>query len=140
MRTLATLALLCCLACPLATAQSVSTAQIAGTVTDASGAAVPGAQLVATQTATSFTRATTSGANGSYTLSNLPVGPYTLRVTATGFQTYQQTGIVLDVASNPTVNVALKVGAQTQEVEVASDAAMVETHATGVGDVVSQRS
>ena len=140
MRTLATLALLCCLACSLAMAQSVSTAQIAGNVTDASGAAVPGAQLVATQTATSFTRATTSGANGSYTLSNLPVGPYTLRVTATGFQTYQQTGIVLDVASNPTVNVALKVGAQTQEVEVASDAAMVETHATGVGDVVSQRS
>ncbi|MGH9481126.1 MAG: carboxypeptidase-like regulatory domain-containing protein, partial [Terriglobales bacterium] len=75
MRTLYALAALAgLLGCPLALAQSVSTAQIAGRVTDATGAAVPGAQLVATQTATTFTRVTTSGADGAYALTNLPVG------------------------------------------------------------------
>jgi len=120
-------------------AQSVATAQIAGTVKDATGAAVPGAVVMATQTATAFTRATSTSANGSYTLSNLPIGPYTVRVTKTGFSTYTQTGIVLQVASNPTLNLVLKVGGVAQEVQVSADAAMIETHATGVGQVVGER-
>jgi hypothetical protein len=120
-------------------AQSISTAQIAGVVTDASGAVIPGAQVAATQTDTQFTRATTAGANGAYTLTNLPAGPYSLKVTANGFSTYNQTGIELQVASNPTLNVKLQLGTQNQEVQVAANANMVETHSNGVGDVVTGR-
>ncbi|MGH9471212.1 MAG: carboxypeptidase regulatory-like domain-containing protein [Terriglobales bacterium] len=120
-------------------AQSVATVQISGVVKDASGATIPGAKVVATQTATQFIRTTQTGAHGAYALTNLPIGPYTLQVSNPGFSTYRQTGIVLEVASNPTLNVTLQVGAQTQEVSVAANTAMVETHATGVGQVVSQR-
>jgi len=120
-------------------AQSISTSQIAGVVRDASGAVIPGAIVVATQTETHFTRSTSTGADGSYTLTNLPVGPYTIKVTANGFSTYTQTGIILEVASSPTLNVRLQVGAQSQEVQVAANANMVETHQNGVGDVVTSR-
>jgi len=120
-------------------AQSISTSQIAGVVRDASGAVIPGATVVATQTETHFTRSTSTGADGSYTLTNLPVGPYTLKVTANGFSNYTQTGIELQVASSPTLNVHLQVGAQSQEVQVAANANMIETHQNGVGDVVTGR-
>ncbi|MGH9394917.1 MAG: carboxypeptidase regulatory-like domain-containing protein, partial [Terriglobales bacterium] len=119
--------------------QSVSTVQVAGMVRDATGAGIPGAVLVATQASTGFTRSAQSDGNGSYTLSNLPIGPYSLKVTKTGFNAYLQTGIVLQVASNPTLNVTLQVGSVTQEVSVSAGAAMVETHATGVGEVVDER-
>ncbi|MGH9479365.1 MAG: carboxypeptidase-like regulatory domain-containing protein, partial [Terriglobales bacterium] len=108
-------------------AQSVATVQISGVVKDASGATIPGAKVVATQTATQFIRTTQTGAHGAYALTNLPIGPYTLQVSNPGFSTYRQTGIVLEVASNPTLNVTLQVGAQTQEVSVAANTAMVET-------------
>ncbi|HJT89510.1 MAG TPA: carboxypeptidase-like regulatory domain-containing protein, partial [Bryobacteraceae bacterium] len=120
--------------------QAVSTSQIKGTVHDASGLAVPGASVKATQTATGAARTTVSGADGGYVLTDLPVGPYQLEVTKEGFTKYVQTGIVLQVASNPTIDVALKVGSVTEQVQVQADAAMVETQNTGVGQVIdSQR-
>ena len=121
-------------------AQAVSTAQINGTVQDASGSAVPGAEIKATQVDTGAIRTVTSGADGSYTLPSLPVGAYSLQVTKPGFATYSQTGIVLQVASNPTVPITLKVGALTEQVQVEANASMVETQSTGVGQVIdSQR-
>jgi hypothetical protein len=116
-----------------------STAQINGTVRDASGLAVPGATVKATQTATGVARTVTSGADGGYVLSNLPVGPYLLEVTKEGFTKYAQSGIVLQVDSNPTIDAALKVGSVTEQVMVQADANMVETHSTGVGTVVDNQ-
>ena len=69
-------------------------------------------------------------------LPNLPIGPYRLEVTKSGFSTYVQTGIVLQVATNPTVDVALKIGAVNEQVQVEANAALVETQATGVGNVM----
>jgi len=57
-----------------------STAQINGTIKDASGGAVPGAEVKATQTATGVSRTATSGPNGAYILPNLPIGPYRVEV------------------------------------------------------------
>src|SRR5579862_8889222 len=91
-----------------------STAQINGTIRDASGLAVPGAEVKATETATGAVRTVTTGADGGFVLANLPIGPYTLDVTKEGFSKYTQAGIVLEVASNPTVDVALKVGNVTE--------------------------
>src|SRR5215468_4338148 len=114
-------------------AQAVSTAQIQGTVQDATGAAVPGAEIKATQTETGISRTAVSGADGGYVLPNLPIGPYQLEVTRQGFSKYVQTGIVLQVATSPTVDVALKVGQISEQVSVEANAALVETQATGVG-------
>ena len=116
-----------------------ATSQISGTVHDETGAAIPGAQIKATQTATGAVRTATSGVDGGYVLSNLPVGPYMLEVTKEGFTKIIQTGIVLQVDSNPTVDLTLKVGAVTEQVTVEAAAAQVETRSTGVGQVVDNQ-
>ena len=116
-----------------------ATSQIQGTVQDASGAAVPGTQVKATQTETGATRTATSAADGTYVLPNLPLGPYRLEVTKQGFSSYVQTGIVLQVGVNPTVDVALKVGNVTESVQVDAAATLVETQATGVGQVLENQ-
>jgi hypothetical protein len=113
-----------------------ATAQMHGTVQDSSGSAVPGADVKATQTGTGAVRATTSAADGSWVLTNLPVGPYRLEVSKQGFTTAVQTGIELQVQSDPLVEVALKVGAVTEQVNVQANAALVETRSSGVGAVV----
>jgi len=122
-----------------AAAWGQNTAQINGGVRDASGLAVPGAEVKATQTATGAVRATIAAADGSFVLPNLAIGPYLLEVSKPGFSKYVQSGIVLQVASNPTVDVALKVGSVTEEVTVQADAALVETHDSGVGTVVDNQ-
>jgi hypothetical protein len=118
-------------------AQSVS--QISGTVKDASGLGVPAAQVTVTQTDTGVARAATTGANGNYSLPSLPVGPYRMEVKKEGFSTYVQSGIVLQVDTAPTIDPVLQVGAVSQAVEVQAAAAMVESHSTGVGQVVNQQ-
>src|SRR6478736_3201551 len=124
----------------LAWAQAVSTAQIGGVVQDSTGLAVPGADVKVTQTDTGAVRTATSNADGSYVLPSLPVGPYTLEVKKAGFATYVQTGIVLQVATNPAIPITLKVGAVTEQVQVEANAALVETQSTGIGQVIdSQR-
>ena len=81
-------------------------------------------------------RTTTSAADGSYVLTNLPIGPYTLEVSKDGFTKYVQSGIVLQVDTNPTIDAALKVGSVSEQVTVEAGAALVETHSTGIGTVV----
>jgi hypothetical protein len=93
--------------------QAVSIVEITGTIRDQSGAVIPDADITATQTATGFVRTTKSGTNGEYLLNNLPVGPYQLRVEKQGFSTYVQSGLVLEVDSNPTINLALRVGTRS---------------------------
>src|SRR5437764_607561 len=113
-----------------------ATAQIAGTVKDASGAVLPGVQVTATQTATGLARSVITNETGSYVLPDLPIGPYRLEAALTGFRTFAQSGIVLQVGSNPVINVSLEVGQVAETVEVQADAALVETRATGVGQVI----
>ena len=81
--------------------QAVSTAQISGTVQDSTGSSVPGAEVRVTQTDTDLERNVVTSNQGTYTLTNLPVGPYKLQVSKTGFRTSVQEGIVLQVNSNP---------------------------------------
>src|SRR5690349_17358802 len=95
-----------------------STAQITGTVRDASGGVLPGADVTAIQTDTGFRRSAVTETNGLYVLSNLPVGPYRLEVMLSGFRSFQQTGIVLQVNANPEINVALVLGDVTETVSV----------------------
>ena len=117
-------------------AQTASTAQINGTVRDSTGLVIPGAAVTVTQTATGAVRNSATGADGGYVLPNLPIGPYTLEVTKDGFSKYVQSGIVLQVAANPTIDAALKVGSVSEQVLVEANAALVETRSTGVGQVI----
>src|SRR5262249_2901299 len=113
-----------------------STAQISGTVNDASGAVLPGVEVTATQTETGIARSTISNETGGYVLPNLPLGPYKLEAALTGFRTFVQTGIVLQVNSNPVINVTLQVGQVSEQVEVQANAALVETRTVGVGQTM----
>src|SRR5437867_5395563 len=113
-----------------------STAQITGTVKDASGAVLPGVEVTATQTETGIARSTVSNETGVYVLPNLTLGPYKLEASLAGFRTFVQTGIVLQVNSSPVINVALQVGQVSEQVEVQANAALVETRTVGVGAVV----
>src|SRR5947209_9325430 len=119
-----------------ASAWAQSTAQISGTVKDASGAVLPGVEVTATQTETGIARSTVSNQTGVYVLPNLPLGPYKLEASLTGFRTFVQTGIVLQVNSNPVINVTLEVGQRSEQVEVQANAALVETRTVGVGQVM----
>jgi hypothetical protein len=116
--------------------QAGSTAQITGTVRDESGGVLPGVDVTVTQTATGITRSAVTDENGNYTLTNLPIGPYRLEASLSGFRTYQQTGIVLQVGSNPTINVTLGIGALTETVSVEAAAPLIETRSPSIGQVI----
>jgi hypothetical protein len=113
--------------------------QIQGTIKDASGLGVPGAEVKMTQTDTGAVRTATSGTSGDYVMPNLAVGPYRLETTKEGFSTYIQNGIVLQIGSEPTIDVSLKVGNVSEQVSVEANAALVETQTTGVGQVIENQ-
>jgi hypothetical protein len=119
--------------------QAVSSASITGVVIDPAGAVVPGAKVEVTQVNTGMVRTTVSAADGSYSFPNLPVGPYKLEVMASGFQAYEQTGIVLQVANHVTINVTLRLGSLSQQVQVQANASMVQTQNAAVSNVVDQQ-
>jgi hypothetical protein len=119
-------------------AQAVNNAQIHGVVQDPSGAAVVGAQITATQTDTGRVQSTVSSADGAFVIPGLPVGSYSLEVSAPAFNKYLQTGIVLEVGQNVQVNISMTIGNVSQEVHVSADAAMVETQDTSISEVVDQ--
>jgi hypothetical protein len=120
-------------------AQTGATAQIGGTVKDESGAVLPGVDITVTQTATGAARNAVSDAAGAYVLTNLPIGPYRLEATLQGFRSYVQTGIVLQVNANPTINVVMALGAVSEQITVQANAAMVETRSTSVGQVMENQ-
>ena len=135
--SLSTALLVCALSCGLVWGQA--TAQISGTVSDQTGAVLPGAEVTATQTETGLARTTISNETGSYVLPNLPLGPYRVEVGLPGFRTFVQTGVVLQVNSSPVINAKLEVGQVTEQVEVQANAAAVETRSVGVGQVIENQ-
>ena len=120
-------------------AQAVAGAQISGTVRDSSGGTIPGAEVTVTKIDTGTTRTVFTSPDGVYVLPNLSVGPYQLKVVLQGFNTYIRDGIVLQVSSNPEINVTLAVGAISEQVTVAANSTLVETHTTGVGQVIDNQ-
>jgi hypothetical protein len=113
-----------------------ATAQISGLVRDQTGAVLPGVEVAATNTGTGIARSTTTNENGFYILPNLVVGPYQLEASLPGFRTFRQTGVVLQVNSNPVINPVLEVGQVTEQVEVQANISQVETRSTAVGQVI----
>ena len=118
------------------TAQS-AVSQVSGVVKDVTGAIVPDAEIQIRNTDTNILHTVHSDSGGAYTIPSLPIGHYQLQVKKQGFSTYVQSGITLEVNSNPEINVGLQVGLVTQEVEVQANASMVESHDTSVTQVIN---
>ena len=116
----------------------VATGTILGDVTDASGAAVPGATVTATNVDTQFTRSATTDDSGQYSLPLLPVGKYQVEVALDGFKNFSQTGIVLEVGRNARIDATIEPGNVTEVVSVVADAPLVETTTASLSRTVSQ--
>src|SRR6266702_1217329 len=130
-------AMLLALCLPLAS-RAQDTGYISGTVTDKSGAAVVGAEVVITNAAGSLTRTTTTNADGAYVLAALPGDTYNLAVTAKGFQKFTAQKIVLNVAEKARIDVPLTVGSITEEVVVTGESvAQVETTSSDLTSTIT---
>ena len=119
-------------------AQATASATIQGTVTDKSGAVVAGAEIVAKNKATDVTRTTASDETGSYRFELLPVGTYTVTVTRPGFAALTQTIEVL-VGQTATVNAELKPGAESEVIEVTSEAPILDQAKTDVSQNITPK-
>ena len=119
-------------------ANAQDTGYISGTVTDKSGAAVVGAQVIIASASGSFTRETTTNADGAYVVAGLAGGKYDVSVTATGFQKYTARNVVLDVAQKIRVDIQLVVGVVTEEVVVTGESvAQVETQSSELSSTIT---
>lgn len=122
-----------------ATLAQISTGTILGTVTDASGAAVPGTQIVITNVDTNSTFRTSTNAEGFFTAPALSVGRYTVAAAYEGFKRSVRSGVVLQVDQRARVDFSLEVGTVTESLEVVGGASLVDTVSATVGKVVENR-
>ena len=110
--------LVSCVAVPLGISAQQTLGGITGQITDASGAAVSGANIKAVGEQTALTRSAITNGEGVYTFVNLPIGPYTITVVNPGYETEKYPGIVVQADRTATVNATLKVGQVSESVTV----------------------
>ena len=108
-----------------------------GTVTDSTGAAVPGATVTITETDTQTARTIKTGSDGAYRADFLPVGPYKVSVSATGFKTLDRTGITLTVTEQAQIDLQLQAGGESTTVEVTADVPLLNTGNSTLGRTVT---
>src|SRR5882762_4372335 len=117
----------------------VTGATISGTITDASGAVIAGAEISVRNTATGIIRNTTADSVGFYTAPNLIPGPYEVKVEAKGFSTVVQPNITLTVGAQQQLNILMRVGQTSQTVLVTEAAPQIElTSSTLSGQVEAE--
>lgn len=114
-----------------------TSAKLTGTITDSSGAVIPGAKLTATAVSTRAVYMSVTDSRGFYVLDNLSPGEYQLRAAKSGFRTYVQKGVVLRVDQAVTINLVLEVGSQTQLVTVNAATPQVNTSSSTVSTEVT---
>lgn len=121
----------------VASAQTVTTGQISGNVTDQSGAVVPDASVTITQVGTGAQKTTVTSDDGNYTFPNLAIGIYKVVVTKSGFKETTVSEVSVNVANITRQDVALETGQVTETVQITADAIQVETQTGTVGEVVT---
>jgi len=115
------------------------TAELSGTVRDASSALVPGARISAIHDSTNAQRTSTASAEGAYVLTALPPGLYVIEVQAPGFQTARETGVKLDVGQVARLDFTLKPGDVQQSITVSAESALVKTDSATVSTVINRQ-
>jgi hypothetical protein len=124
-----------------ASAQTASTGAISGTVTDTSGAAIANVTVTAMAIATGRTRTVMTGPDGAYIITLLPLGNYSVKFAATGFNSSEASSVTVNVSETAVLNQVLAVGTQTQQVTVTGEAVeAVQTANATLGDVVTSSS
>ena len=113
---------------------------IVGTVTDPSGAAVPDANVRATNTATGQVRETTTSGLGTYNLPALPAGMYDVAVSKNGFKSYESKGVSIAIDRVLRVDASLAVGATSETVQVTGEAPILQTDSAQVRDEIANTS
>ncbi len=131
------LAILMLAVIPVAIQAQAYYGSIVGNVTDTTGAVIVGARVVVTTNATDVTFNTTTSSIGAFALAQLPVGTYTVTITAPNFKTFKVDNVEVHVSTDTTVNGMLTPGAATQTVTVEATAIQVETASASVGEVVT---
>lgn len=132
------LALLCFFVTGLPLHAQSDTSSLAGTVTDASGAVVPKANITLNNQATRAEIHATTTDSGNYTITNLPTGSYTMRVEAPGFQITNLSDIRVDPNIGRRVDVTMRVGDTTTSITVEANANTVQTESGAVGQLITQ--
>jgi hypothetical protein len=120
-------------------AQVAPTASLTGTVTDPSAAAVPGARITLVNIETGFERRATAQVDGTYLLTQVPVGLYRIEAAADGFAAHRQSGIRLNVNTTTTLDIRLTIGAVGEAISVTADATMVNTQSGALSQVVQMQ-
>ena len=116
-----------------------NTATISGRVLDSSGAAVPGAMVVARNVETGFERPAITDETGAYTIPLLPIGPYDVSGELAGFKKAVKTGIVLQVAQQARLDLVLEVGQQSETIEVTAAVPLTQTETNSIGAVIDNQ-
>ncbi len=119
-------------------AQTTSTT-ILGTVTDATGAVLPNAKVVATNTGTGQKREATTSSTGDFNFPLLDVGLYDVIIEAAGFKQAARRGVVLEINEKVRVDMALQVGATTEVVEITASGTILKTDDATLGQTIEQR-
>ena len=122
---------------PTASHAQTAAANLEGTVTDSSGAVLPGTVVVATNTATGFSREVTTTDVGAYRFTNLPVGKYDVNVRLQGFAPQTQQGVMLTVGSTVKLDISLAVGSVTEETTVVAETPLIKTSESSIGTTVT---
>ena len=120
-----------------ASAQTATTGQLTGSITDQGGAVVPDATVTVVQNGTGETRTATTSADGNYTIPNLAVGTYRLTVTKDGFKESAVSSVNINVSNVTRQNVALEIGQLSEVVEITADQIQVQTQTGSVGEIIS---
>ena len=115
------------------------TGSITGTVTDPSGAVVVGATVTVHNVNTNLIRTLKSSAAGTFTVTQLPSGLYSVKIDKSGFESYEQTGITLAIDQLAQINAQLSVGSAAQSVEVTSTGPVIQTETSSVGQVIDSQ-
>ena len=117
----------------------IDTASIVGTVTDSSGAILPGVTVTALQEGTGFTQTTVTNSRGQYVFSTLKIGKYTLTAELSSFKKGVKQAVALHVQERLQADFALSLGAMTEEVIVSGEAALLHTQTGDMGHAVDQK-
>ena len=133
---LLSLLMLCCVALPAA-AQTATMGNISGTVSDPSAAVVPDAAVTLVDTATKQTRSTTTNNAGRYAFINVTPGKYEITITKQGFAKTYVPGVNVEVGQSLSYNVSLKIGSESQTVEVATTGIELQTDNATIGSTVN---
>ena len=115
------------------------TADIVGTVRDATGAVLPGVTLTVTNVANGQQRSLTSDARGNYVVTALPIGEYSIRAEIVSFRPQVRSGVLLQVGDRPRIDITLELGDVTQEITVQESVPLLRTTNAEVSEVINNR-